>query len=392
MKKGFKFGLICLAALGLGGIAIAPSFAPTTAIVAHADFEEKSYTYSDDNGSSTITLTSETECTITLQETGSEEIQTTNGVYVRDGNVITLIVGGNQMKVVVNDDDMTFGEYVEPVVVANKVIIDETKHAKVTTSILEGEVGDICVVTIKNDMFYIVDAITVNGVALVESETTYGEYSFALVEGENHLIVTMKIDEEAVGVFYDSIKAIENKDWSYLFSVQNIMAILGWLLNGTCLIAMVRYFVKDKKLAGKVEAATKEAITKIVPDQTKEAVLSTVEGTITPIFAQLTSDNAELKKALNTFAQCMALAQENTPESRIAIVNALSGLNLGEEADLYARVMEYIDKMWKEHEKTLNDAMEALKAISEKSAEIIEEDNALVTEEPKDEEVDGRQF
>lgn len=273
----------------------------------------------------------------------------------------------------------------EPAPVANTVVVDAVDHAKITTSIQEGAVGDICVVNVKSDLFYIVNSITVNGTALIESEITYGEYSFALVEGENRIAVSMKIDEDAVGVFYDSMKAIENKDWAYLFSVKNILAILGSLLSGGCLIAMIRYVIKDKKIADRVEKGAKEAVEKLVPAQTKEAVLKAVEGVVTPIFAQLQADNAQMRNAMGVFARCLALSQENTPEARMAIINELSQLKLGDDSNVYASIMAYIDKVFKEHEETFNQAIASLQEISEKNEEILNEDNDADADIPVEE-------
>ena len=263
------------------------------------------------------------------------------------------------------------------------VVVDAVEHAKITTSIQEGAVGDVCVINVKEDLFYKTQSITVNGTALIESETTYGEYSFALAEGENKIVASVILDEEAVGVFYNSVKAIENKDWSALFSVQNIMSIIAWLLNGTCLIAMVRYFIKDKRLAAKVEKGAKEAIEKVVPEETKQAVLSATQELIAPLFAQMQADNLEIKKGMALFAKCMALMQENSPESRVAILNELSGLNLGTENDIYARITEYIENLFKQHEETYNQTMAKLAEISANNEAIINENKG---EEEKGEE------
>ncbi len=105
-----------------GGLLFAPLIATSTIgeqppIVALAEtseeFQEKTYTYSCEEGVSTLVLTSETEFTMTMAPAEGEP-QVASGTYTRDGNVLTLVLMGNELVVVVDDETMTFDQYVAP--------------------------------------------------------------------------------------------------------------------------------------------------------------------------------------------------------------------------------------------------------------------------------------
>ena len=69
-------------------------------------FVEKVYNYEDENGNMVLTLTSETEFSLTM--TPKEGDPTTGtGTYTRDGNIITLIVGEKEMNEIMEQLKLT---------------------------------------------------------------------------------------------------------------------------------------------------------------------------------------------------------------------------------------------------------------------------------------------
>ena len=73
-------------------------------------YDEKTYIHEEDGIKATLVLISPTEFSMTVGE------ETKYGVYVRDNDAIILNLGGNELKISVNELLGTFGEYVEPVV------------------------------------------------------------------------------------------------------------------------------------------------------------------------------------------------------------------------------------------------------------------------------------
>lgn len=78
-------------------------------------FQEKTYTYTSEQGVATLTLVSETEYSLVMVAADGQTISG-EGTYVRTGNIIELNANGNVMKIQVSDITMTFGEVTEPVV------------------------------------------------------------------------------------------------------------------------------------------------------------------------------------------------------------------------------------------------------------------------------------
>lgn len=264
-----------------------------------------------------------------------------------------------------------------------QVVIGTTKHGSIKTDITEGNVGDICTITAKHDLLYRVGSVSVNGVALIESETTSGEFSFALVEGENKITATFVIDEELCGDLSDIIREATEQDWNNLFTVENVIVLVKWVLDGGILIAMIRYYVKDKRLEKKLESRIQSTMETLVPQITEKVVLDTVTKVIQPMFGETKADYVEIMRGLQVFAKCTALAQENTPEAKRAILDELSGLKIG-DLETIDEVKRYIEELVARQTKAFEDAMTAIKEIGEKQSSYIGEEPKV--EEPKVEE------
>lgn len=251
------------------------------------------------------------------------------------------------------------------------------EHGKVVVDKDRGHVGDIVTITLNPDLFYLTEYVKVNGTSLVEDETIRDCYKFALVEGNNEIDVNFVIDQELLGKLSGIVEEASNKDWTNLFTVKNIITIVAWLLDGGLLIAIIRYFVKDKKLEEKLEKNSKETLQKLVPDQTKAAVTESVEKIITPLFAQTQAHMGEIEKAMAVFAKCFALSQENTPEARKAILDELTSLKIG-DANTIEEVKKYIENLVAESAKTYQETLAAIRELGAKNQEIIDSTDAIV--------------
>lgn len=273
-----------------------------------------------------------------------------------------------------------------------KVILNILAHGKVKVDKTEGHVGDIVTVTADADLFYIIDYAECNGSALIEDEETTGVYKFALVEGENKVSVHFIIDEELLGKMSTMVEQASNKDWTNLFSVKNIITFVSWLLNGSLLIAIVKYYIKDKKLENQVSTNVKKAVSDILPESTKEVVVNTIKELIAPYFSQIQAGLIDIQEIIVVLCRCFALMQENTPEARIAITKELASLKLSDKASI-AMIEEKIKEFVKEQGDKMANVLAKLGDIEQNSKQIIEQaeqnPESEPVEEPKD---DGTQI
>lgn len=234
------------------------------------------------------------------------------------------------------------------------VIIAECKNGSIEVDKLEGHIGDIVTINAKHDVLYLIECVKANGTDLVEDEEISGKYTFALVEGENKIEAKFVIDQELLGEMAIIMDQAKNKDWTNLFSIENIIRVISLLLSSSVLVAIVRYFVKDKKLEAKLEKGVTDTVSKVIPEATKEIVLKTIQDFITPVFSELKLDNQEMRNALTSFSRCIALSQENTPEARAAIIQELSSLNLSDQASIQLVKQQLDDFIAKQNENFLN--------------------------------------
>ena len=247
----------------------------------------------------------------------------------------------------------------------------EKDHGKITVDKDSGHVGDIVTITLNPDIFYLTDYVKVNGVSLVEDENIRDTYKFALVEGNNEIEAHFVIDEELLGKMSTMVEEATNKDWTNLFSVKNVITLVAFVLDGGILIAIVRYFVKDKRLADKVEKKVETTVEKVVPEATKEVVLNAIKELIAPYFSQLQLGFNDIQEMLVVFCRCFALMQENTPEARIAITKELASLKLSDKASINM-IEEKINNFIKDQGDKMAELVQKLGDIKTENQEIVE--------------------
>ena len=207
-----------------------------------------------------------------------------------------------------------------------------------------------------------------------------------MVEGENKISIKFIIDKELLGEMSTVVEQASNKDWTNLFSVKNIITTVAFLLNSGILFAIARYYIKDKKLEKKVENKIETTVSNVLPDASKKIILEALEKLITPYFAQIQATTADLQVVMATMCRCLALAQEGTPEARIAITKELSALSLSDNA-LITAIQEKIEKFMKEQGDKMAQILNNLATIENNSEQIVEQANQeenKPSEEPAD--------
>jgi len=268
-----------------------------------------------------------------------------------------------------------------------KVILNILAHGKVTADKMEGHVGDIVTITADADMFYIIDYAECNGSALIEDEETTGVYKFALVEGENRVTVRFVVNQELLGELSVMYEQAANKDWTNLFSAENVFRIISLLFSGGLLLAMVRYFIKDKKLAHTVTSTVKKTVNEVVPETTKQVVTENMKDVIEPIFAKTAGYQQEIIRVLGILVKCIALMQEDTPESRRAVLAELANLNIG-DMKVIEDAKNFIDAYFAEKAQELNNILGGLDKIIDKNTEIVNKVGIIAEQKPSVEEAE----
>lgn len=256
----------------------------------------------------------------------------------------------------------------EPEVFECQVVLSAVSHGKITADKMEGHVGDIVTLTVDPSAFYLVEYVKMNESNLIEDEELSDTYKFALVEGENKITANFVVNQELLGEMAVIYEQASNKDWTHLFSVENVFRIISILFSGGLLLTMVRYFIKDKRLADKVEKKVEKTVAKVVPETTKQVVTENIQTVIQPLFAQTAGYQEEIIRVLGILVKCIALMQEDTPESRRAVLAELANLNIG-DMKVIEDARNFIDKYFAEKMNDLQKVMNGLDNIIEKNTE-----------------------
>lgn len=149
----------------------------------------------------------------------------------------------------------------------------------------------------------------------------------------------------------------EIKEWlSKFFEPQQVAMIMTWITYiGTIigLIAKCYSLAKQKTLTAD---NVKEAVLEKLGDKVDEAVANQLSSSIVSITKMIKNQN----ETLALLTKVMALSQENTPESRVAILDLISRLGVIDNSEI------------QEIKETINKQVEDTKAIEEKTNESVD--------------------
>ena len=149
----------------------------------------------------------------------------------------------------------------------------------------------------------------------------------------------------------------EIKEWlSKFFEPQQVAMIMTWITYiGTIigLIAKCYSLAKQKTLTAD---NVKEAILEKLGDKVDEAVANQLSSSIVSITKMVKNQN----ETLALLTKVMALSQENTPESRVAILDLISRLGVIDNSEI------------QEIKETINKQVEETKVAEEKTNESVD--------------------
>lgn len=264
-----------------------------------------------------------------------------------------------------------------------QVVIDTSNKVDIATDITNGNVGDVVTITLKENAFYLAKAIYVNGVAI---EPVDGVYQFALVEGDNIITSDYAINansEEGKWIL-DMISKAEEGDWASIFSLSNLSQIINWVIAGGGIIGLCITLLKMRKTKDKTTEDVEKAITDLLEKKYNIVISDLFKETLSPLFDKISAGISDVEEVCKVLARCMVLAQENTPEARMAIIAELTNLKASDN-DLAAKIKDLI-----------NTELENNKAIEEEKAKTLQElediNNSIDTDTTSSDSIDVEEY
>lgn len=254
----------------------------------------------------------------------------------------------------------------EPEVFECKVVIKEAAGGTLIGDVIEGHVGDIVTLTVVPGILYELEAIYVNNVKLEPTEE--GVYQFVLVEGENTITYSFVVSDEKVEEIAQLIDKVKNKDWDNIFTVDNLIIFLQWVVTTFCSGGFFITLIKLKKN----KAMTIEDLNTNVNTNIRKDVNQTVENvlinTIAPIVDNVLNAIVDIKNITNVLTRCTILSQENTPEARLAILKEIDNINKSQE-DLTQTVKNLINEEIQRNNEAVKERDQAIEQLKKTNNE-----------------------
>lgn len=155
-----------------------------------------------------------------------------------------------------------------------------------------------------------------------------------------------------------------NEFWNYVKdyltpqTITVITTVIMFLVAILKLISMVKTLNKQK-------AMTMDNLKSALEEQNANEIAKAVVEVTMPIVEQIN----KILPYLNTFSKILALSQENTPESRVAILNLIEQMGKEENEILVNTAKKVISTQVEEDKKKKEEQNKKLDAIIEKPVE-----------------------
>lgn len=241
-----------------------------------------------------------------------------------------------------------------------KVVISDVSYGDILTDLTEGNVGDIVTIYAKPYVLCSIEYVKVNGVDLIADES--GNYSFSLVEGENVITAVFKIDQEQVSKIATLFESAKAGNWQDIFNMENLFTVIGWTITTLLSSGFFVTLLKYKKIKTTTADNTTEIAKAAIDDNLSQAVTTFLKTTLGPTFDTISAKLSSTEEVCKVLARCFVLSQENTPESRLAIIQELTKLQTTNE-NLTAQVKEIINNEIKKNEELKNAKVKAIEEL-----------------------------
>ena len=329
--------------------------------------EDKNYSFTilDETKAECIVNNGEQTITITMEYTYENDILTFTMLGEKVGD---FTIGENN---VLSVYEISEDEIPEEIIQPCNVTLSYVENGKITFSTTEGQVGEVVEVYYVADLLYDLVEIKVNGVALTADE--YGVYSFTLVEGENIVSAKFAIDDAKLEQVASLLNKLKEGNWEELLTVSNLMQFISWVITLGCSSGFFITLYKAKKY----KQITPTEIGKKVDDKIEEVLGGELANFLKNVFGPFSEQMLEkfdkMENSTKTLVKCFVLMQENTPESRLAILNELNTLNSKETGELVSQIKTLIAEEVKKQEAKSQKLIETIEDLkNETSLEVTE--------------------
>lgn len=258
-----------------------------------------------------------------------------------------------------------------------KVAIAKTIGGEILTDIEEGNVGDIVTLHISPYLLYKIKVVKANGIDLIADAE--GNYSFALIEGSNEIYVEFDVDNEKLELAAEILAQAKEGNWEQIFSVENILTVISWIITTIFSSGFLLTLIKNKKLKSKTAEEIAVSVEGKVEKATAHAINNFLNTTLEPVTSKMSNGLNDMEESMKILIRCFVLSQEDTPESRLAIIKELSNLKttsqeLSEQVKMLINEEILKNKKAEEEKKnTLKELKAANEAILPKE-EVVDED------------------
>lgn len=239
----------------------------------------------------------------------------------------------------------------EPTYTSSVVINSTIEHGNVEISATEGNVGDVVTISVEPDVLYVIDAVYANGTQILTNED--GLYQFTLVEGENTVNAKFAINGEALETIMDIVEKGKNEGFDAIFQPKNIVLLIYAILSLLGFSGLLVVVNKLKNAAPKAD----------------QLAAKTVEKAVEEKFMPIINETKELNK---TLTKCFILSQENTPESKLAIIDELTKIQNSNE-EIANQVVNVINNAIEQAKEIQNGKIKAIEELEQANNNLIAE-------------------
>lgn len=155
-----------------------------------------------------------------------------------------------------------------------------------------------------------------------------------------------------------------------IFTPENVALIVGWFTTAITLVATVCKLASSLKALKEKNDAQATDITNVVVDTLNKIVDSKVNDKLNQAIKPVVEFLQKNQNTTEALAKIIALSQENTPESRVAILDIIAKMNVLPTALIESAKQDIADEVEaeKQEKENTNTQLESLKVDNNEQA------------------------